>query len=116
MLGSCFLKQVIHDFYDSGLSTGNQLLKAVEADSKVDEHWAACRALGLVSKLKILLQDLLEFDTTILEKYQHMVACFEKWALRTRSSHASKETWLVYAPFRPAVTMPSNPSTFLRTC
>ena len=37
-------------FFASGLSTDNKLLKAVEADSKVSEFWAGCRALGLVSK------------------------------------------------------------------
>ena len=31
-----YLKQAIQDFFETGISTGNQLLKAVEADSKVD--------------------------------------------------------------------------------
>ena len=79
-----YLKQAVHDFFDGGLSTGNQLLKAVEADSKVHEYWAVCRALGLVNKIVTgPFWRLLESDTPILEmnkKYQHMVACFEKWA------------------------------------
>lgn len=77
------LKQAIHDFFTTGLSTGNQLLKAVEADSKVNEYWAACRALGLINKfITGPFWRLLESDTPILEmnkKYQHMVACFEEW-------------------------------------
>ena len=37
------------EFFASSLSTDNKLLKVVEADSKVSEFWAGCRALGLVS-------------------------------------------------------------------
>ena len=79
-----YLKQAIDDFFDTGLSTGNQLLKAVEADSKVKEYWAVCRALGLVNKIVTgPFWRLLESDVPILEmnkKYQQMVACFDKWA------------------------------------
>ena len=45
-----YLKQAICDSFETGISTGNQLLKAVEADSKVHGYWAACRALGLINK------------------------------------------------------------------
>ena len=79
-----YLKRAIHDFFATRLSTGNQLLKAVEADSKVDEYWAKCRALGLINKFVTgPFWRLLESDTPILEmneKYQHMVTCIEKWA------------------------------------
>ena len=46
-----FLRKAIDDFFDTGLSTGNQLLKAVEADSNVNAYWATCNALGLISKI-----------------------------------------------------------------
>lgn len=79
-----YLKLAIHDFFVTGLSTGNQLLKAVEADSNVAEYWAACRALGLINKFVTgPFWRLLESDTPILEmnaKYQHMVTCFDEWA------------------------------------
>ena len=45
------LQSAIKEFFASGLSTDNKLLKAVEADSNVSEFWAGCRALGLVSNL-----------------------------------------------------------------
>ena len=61
-----------------------QLLKAVEADAKVEEFWAACRALGLISKFVTgPFWRILESETPILEmnvKYQHMVMCFDRWA------------------------------------
>ena len=79
-----FLRKAIDDFFNTGLSTGNQLLKAVEADSKIDEYWAICKALGLISKIVTgPFWRLLESPLPILEmnkQYQHMVTCFEKWA------------------------------------
>lgn len=63
-----YLKHAIHDYFTTGLSTGNQLLKSVEADSKVNEYWAACRSLGLISKfITGPFWRLLESDTPILE-------------------------------------------------
>ena len=79
-----YLRQAVIDFFETGLSTGNQLLKAVEADSKVEEYWAAFRALGLISKIVPgTFWRLLKSETLILEmnvKYQHMVMCFDRWA------------------------------------
>lgn len=70
-----YLKQAVCDFFETGISTGSQLLKSVEADSKVDEYWAACRALGLVNKfITGPFWRLLESNTPILEmneKYQN---------------------------------------------
>jgi len=79
-----YLKKAIHDFFNTGLSTGNQLLKAVKTDSKVDEYWVVCNALGIVNKIITgPFWRLLESDVHILEmneKYQHMVTCFDEWA------------------------------------
>ena len=36
------LQSAIKEFFASGLSTDNKLLKAFEADSKVSEFWAGC--------------------------------------------------------------------------
>ena len=79
-----YLKQAVQEFFETGISTNNRLLKAVEADSKVDEYWAACRALGLVNKhITGPFWRLLESDIPILDmnvQYQHMLTCFEEWA------------------------------------
>ncbi len=77
-----YLKEAVNEFFKTGLSTGNQLLKSVEADSTVEEFWAACRSLGLINKF--VTGPFWESDNhSILdmnEKYKHMVACFEDWA------------------------------------
>ena len=87
------------------MSTDNKLLKAVEADSKVSEFWAGCRALGLVSKFVTgPLWRLLESKTPILamnERYHHMLTCIEDWA-KDASPLLSGEARL-FADFPPSI-------------
>lgn len=99
------LQSAIKEFFASGLSTDNKLLKAVEADSKVSEFWAGCRALGLVSKFVTgPLWRLLESKTPILamnERYHHMLTCIEDWA-KDASPLLSGEARL-FADFPPSI-------------
>ena len=71
-----YLREAIEGFFEAGLSTGNQLLRAVEADSKITEYWSACRALGLISKfITGPFWRLLESDVTILEMNKEYGVC-----------------------------------------
>ena len=78
------MQSAIKEFFASGLSSDNKLLKAFEAEFKVSEFWAGCRALGLVSKFVTgLLWRLLESKIptlTMNERYHHMLTCIEDWA------------------------------------
>ena len=68
----------------------------------MDEYWAACRALGLISKFVTgPFWRLLESDTSILEmnaKYQHMVAHFEKLASDASSIISGEATLFTEYP------------------
>ena len=44
-----FLRSTIKQFFAQELATNNLLIQALQADVKVPEFWAGCRALGLVN-------------------------------------------------------------------
>ena len=60
------------------------MIQALQADVKVPEFWAGCRALGLVNKCVTgPFWRLLESEVTITEmnnSYQNMVNHFEEWS------------------------------------
>ena len=79
-----FLWSAIKEFFAQELATNNLLIQALQADVKVPEFWAGCRALGLVNKFVTgPFWRLLESEVTITEmnnSYQNMVNHFEEWS------------------------------------
>ena len=79
-----FLRSAIKEFFAQELATNNLLIQALQADVKVPEFWAGCRALGLVNKFVTgPFWRLLESEVTITEmnnSYQNMVNYFEEWS------------------------------------
>ena len=79
-----FLRSAIKEFFAQELATNNLLIQALQADVKVPEFWAGCRALGLVNRFVTgPFWRLLESEVTITEmnnSYQNMVNHFEKWS------------------------------------
>ena len=79
-----FLRSAIKEFFAQELATNNLLIQALQADVKVPEFWAGCRALGLVNKFVTgPFWRLLESEVTITEmnnSYQNMVNHFEEWS------------------------------------
>ena len=79
-----FLRSAIKEFFAQELATNNLLIQALQADVKVPEFWAGCRALGLVNKFVTgPFWRLLESEVTITEmnnSYQNMVNHFKEWS------------------------------------
>ena len=79
-----YLQCAIKEFFAQGLTTDNLLIQALQADVKVPEFWAGCRALGLVNKFVTgPFWRLLESEVTITQmndRYQNMVDHFEEWS------------------------------------
>ena len=83
-LTSCFIMEVhctsfgvlSNSFFAQELAANNLLIQALQADVKVPEFWAGCRALGLVNKFVTgPFWRLLESEVTITEMNNMYQCC-----------------------------------------